>query len=68
MVGEWEGEMFDTKKQLQWSKLKVGLVITVALLTLLITIFFAGNIEDLFLKKVELKAQIQDVKGLMCIP
>ena len=37
--------MFDVKKQLRWSKLKVGLVITLALLTLFLAIFFAENIE-----------------------
>jgi phospholipid/cholesterol/gamma-HCH transport system substrate-binding protein len=56
--------MFDMKKQLTWSKLKVSLVITLALLALLITVFFAGNIEDLFSPKVQIKAQIKDVRGL----
>jgi phospholipid/cholesterol/gamma-HCH transport system substrate-binding protein len=56
--------MADIKKQLQWSKLKVGSVITLALLILLVTVFFAGNIEELFLKKVELKTHFKDVKGL----
>jgi phospholipid/cholesterol/gamma-HCH transport system substrate-binding protein len=56
--------MFDIKKQLQWSKLKVGLVITVALCTLFVTVFFAGGIENLLSPKVELKAQLQNAKGL----
>jgi len=56
--------MFDIKKQLRWSKVKVGLVITLALLALLLAVFFAGNIQNLFLKKLEIKAQIQDVNGL----
>ncbi len=56
--------MYDLKKQLMWSKLKVGLVITAALVTLFFTVFFAGGIESLLSPKVELKAQIQDVKGL----
>lgn len=56
--------MFDVKKQLLWSKLKVGIVITLALLTLLITVFFAGGLETLLSPTVELKAQIHDVKGL----
>ncbi len=56
--------MFDRRKQLMWSKLRVGLVITLAFLTMFMTVFFAGNIEDIFSPKVELKAQIQDVKGL----
>ena len=56
--------MFDAKKQLKWSQMKVGLVITVACLILLISVFFAGNIQNLFLKKTELKIQFSDVVGL----
>ncbi len=56
--------MFDIKKQFLWSKLKVGVVITLALCTLFITIFFAGSIEKILSPKVQLKAQIQNVKGL----
>jgi len=56
--------MFDMKKQLMWAKLKVGIVITLALLTLFITVFFAGNIQDIFSPKVQIKAQIKDARGL----
>ncbi|HWR59238.1 MAG TPA: MlaD family protein [Thermodesulfovibrionales bacterium] len=56
--------MFDLKKQLMWSKLKVGLVITAALAVLFFTVFFAGGIESLLSPKAELKAKIHDVKGL----
>ena len=56
--------MFDMKKQLMWSKLKVGVVISIALILLLLTVFFAGGIQDLFTSKVVIKAQIKDVKGL----
>jgi phospholipid/cholesterol/gamma-HCH transport system substrate-binding protein len=56
--------MFDLKKQLMWSKLKVGVVITLALITLFFTVFFAGGIENIVSPKVELKAKIHDVKGL----
>lgn len=56
--------MFDMKKQLMWSKLKVGVVITLALITLFFTVFFAGGIENILSPKVEVKAQIHDVKGL----
>jgi len=56
--------MFDMKKQLRWSKLKVGLVISIAIGVLLISIFFAGKIERIFLPRVELKIQFQDVRGL----
>jgi phospholipid/cholesterol/gamma-HCH transport system substrate-binding protein len=56
--------MFDVKKQLMWSKLKVGAVITLALATLFFTVFFAGGIENILSPKVEVQAQIHDVKGL----
>lgn len=56
--------MFDAKKQLMWSKLKVGIVVSIALLLLIFTVFFAGGIETLFSPKVEIKAQIKDVRGL----
>ena len=56
--------MFDMKKQLMWSKLKVGVVISIALIVLLLTVFFAGGIQDLFSSEVLIKAQIKDVKGL----
>lgn len=56
--------MFDRKKQLRWFKLRVGIVITLALLLLFLTVFFAGSIEKLFIQTAEVKAQIKDVKGL----
>jgi len=56
--------MYDTKKQLQWSKLKVGLVLTVALVILVVAVFFAASIQDLFAEKAELKIQFTDAMGL----
>ncbi len=56
--------MFETQKQLRWSKLKVGLVITIAFLVLCLAVLFAGNIQSLISKKVELKIQFKDVEGL----
>ena len=40
--------MYDYRKQLAWSKLKVGIVITGALIILLFAVLFAGNIQNLF--------------------
>jgi len=56
--------MVDTKKELRWSKLKVGLVITTAFVVLCLAVFFAGNIQNLLSKKTELKIQFRDVEGL----
>ncbi len=56
--------MFEAKKQLMWSKLKVGIVFTIAILILFFTVFFAGRIEDIFVPKTDVIVQINDVKGL----
>lgn len=56
--------MFDLKKQLIWSKLRVGIVVTSALIVVLLTVFFAGGIETLFSPKINIFAQIKDVRGL----
>jgi len=56
--------MFEAKKRLRWSKIKVGLVITLALFALLVAVFFAGNIQNIFLKQIELKIHFKDVVGL----
>jgi phospholipid/cholesterol/gamma-HCH transport system substrate-binding protein len=56
--------MFDLKKHLMWSKLKVGAVVTAALVVVLITVIFAGSLENLFAKNITVFAQIRDVRGL----
>ena len=56
--------MYEIKKQLAWSGLKVGVVITAALATLLVTVFFAGNIEHLLSPKDIVTIDIKDVGGL----
>jgi phospholipid/cholesterol/gamma-HCH transport system substrate-binding protein len=56
--------MYEVKKQLAWSALKVGTVITVGLVTLLVTVFFAGNIGHILSPKEILKFDITDVGGL----
>ena len=56
--------MSDYVKQLRWGKLKVGLVVTIALVIIFFTIMFAGNIEKIFLPKSILFVSFDDVKGL----
>src|SRR4030042_6313022 len=56
--------MADGRKKLQWSALKVGVVLTLSLFILLVAIFFAGGIENLFTPTVKLRIQFRDVKGL----
>ncbi len=56
--------MFDMKRQLVWSKLKVGLLITLALVIIFLTVFFSGSLGRIFSHKVDIIAQFEDVKGL----
>ncbi len=56
--------MFDTKKELRWSEIRVGLVITVGLLALLTAVLFAGSIQNILSRKVELKIDFRNVEGL----
>lgn len=56
--------MFDLKKQLRWAEMKVGVIISVALAILFLSVFFAGSIERMIHPKVRIKAAIPDVKGL----
>ena len=56
--------MYEIKKQLAWSKLKVGIVISIALLTLLLTVLFTGDIANIISPKELIKIDIRDVGGL----
>jgi phospholipid/cholesterol/gamma-HCH transport system substrate-binding protein len=56
--------MYDYVKHLRWAKLKVGIVITVALLIVFLAIMFAGDIEKVFAPKSKVNAIFNDVKGL----
>jgi len=56
--------MYDYVRQLRWAKLKVGIIITVALIILVFAVLFAGSLEGLFRSEVEIYAIFDDVKGL----
>jgi phospholipid/cholesterol/gamma-HCH transport system substrate-binding protein len=56
--------MFDLKKELRWAQIKAGIIITLALAILFLSVFFAGNIEKILHPKAEIKAAISDVRGL----
>jgi phospholipid/cholesterol/gamma-HCH transport system substrate-binding protein len=56
--------MYEIKKQLAWSKLKIGIVISIALLTLLLAVVFTGDIANIISKKELIKIEIRDVGGL----
>jgi phospholipid/cholesterol/gamma-HCH transport system substrate-binding protein len=56
--------MYEIKKQLAWSKLKIGIVISIALLTLLLTVVFTGDIADIISPKELIKIHIRYAAGL----
>ena len=56
--------MFDTQKNLAWSKLKTGWIISIALMIIFLAVFFSGSIEELFSPKEEIKVRTRDVSGL----
>lgn len=56
--------MFERKKDLLWAKLRVGMVVSIALAVLVLAVFFAGSIEDFIVPKVKIMADMKDVRGL----
>jgi phospholipid/cholesterol/gamma-HCH transport system substrate-binding protein len=56
--------MYDYVKQQRWAKLKVGIVITMAIGIVFLTIIFAGSIEKVFAPRVRIYATFSDIKGL----
>lgn len=56
--------MFDSQKQLTWAKLRVGVVITLALAILFVVILFAGSVASLLTPRAAVSAVFDDVKGL----
>jgi phospholipid/cholesterol/gamma-HCH transport system substrate-binding protein len=56
--------MYDYVKQARWARLKVGLVITIAIVVVFLAVMFAGNIEKMFAPRIEIHASFDDVKGL----
>ena len=56
--------MSSYKKEIRISELKVGIMITMALAIVFLTIVFAGSIQDILKPKVTIYAEFNDVKGL----
>ncbi|MFH0926077.1 MAG: MlaD family protein [bacterium] len=56
--------MYNYRKQLSWSKLRVGLVITTALVIIFITIMFSGILEKFFSQRIIIYATFSNVQGL----
>jgi len=56
--------MYDYVKEQRWAKLRVGIVITIAIGIVFLTIIFAGSIERIFAPRVRVYATFSDIKGL----
>ncbi|HDH53004.1 MAG TPA: MCE family protein, partial [Nitrospirae bacterium] len=56
--------MYDHVKQHKWAKLRVGMVVTIAVIIVFSAVMFAGNIEKIFAPTVMIYAVVDDVKGL----
>ena len=56
--------MYQMKKNLKWSALKSGALITLTLGLVFMVILYAGTLRQVFTPTVELQAQFRDVKGL----
>jgi len=56
--------MFDTRRNLTWSKLKTGLIISTSLIIIFLAVFFSGSVERLFSPKAEIKVRTKNVSGL----
>ncbi len=56
--------MYDSRKDMRWSGLKVGIIISSALGILFLTVMFAGGLEELFVKRSDVYAIFDDVRGL----
>ena len=55
--------MYDYVKNQRRAGLKVGLVITIALIIVFIAVMFAGNIERVFAPRSNIYALFDDIKG-----
>lgn len=56
--------MFQRRRKLAWSQLKVGLIVTLTLLIVFAVVFFSGAIEAILVPKSQIKVFVKDVKGL----
>jgi phospholipid/cholesterol/gamma-HCH transport system substrate-binding protein len=56
--------MYDYTKNLRWSGLRVGIVVSLSLVTIFFVVIFASNLGDLVAPKATIYADFADVKGL----
>ncbi len=51
-------------KHIRWAKLRVGVVVTFALVVIFLVVMFSGNIDKLFKPQATIYADFNDVRGL----
>jgi len=56
--------MYDYAKNLRWSGLRVGLLVSSALVVIFLAVIFASNIEGLFASRITIYTDFTDIKGL----
>jgi phospholipid/cholesterol/gamma-HCH transport system substrate-binding protein len=56
--------MYQLKKNLRWSLLKSGTLITLSLVVVFLAILYAGTLKQIFTPSFEVRAHVRDVKGL----
>lgn len=56
--------MYDYMKHMKWARLKVGVVISAAIVVVFLAVMFAGSIDRLFTPTTRIIAIFSDIKGL----
>jgi len=56
--------MYQMKKNLRWSALKAGILVTLSLAVVFLVVLYTGTLSQMVTPTVHLQAQFQDVKGL----
>jgi phospholipid/cholesterol/gamma-HCH transport system substrate-binding protein len=56
--------MYEINRNLTWSSVKAGIVVTLALVILLITVLFTGALTGLFEQKTSMYARFTNIEGL----
>jgi phospholipid/cholesterol/gamma-HCH transport system substrate-binding protein len=56
--------MFEMQRKTAWATLKTGIVISIALFFLFISVFFSNNIGELFSPKLSINVKFSNIQGL----
>jgi phospholipid/cholesterol/gamma-HCH transport system substrate-binding protein len=56
--------MFEMQRNTAWAALKTGIVISIAIFILFISVFFSNNISELFSPKLSISAKFSNIQGL----